>query len=289
MLKSDASIRSSSPSLSELVELCCLASGGERCYSEKCAAAWNVLYMALSILDGVEDGDVRDASWSVWGSGPAINISTGLIASAGVLLSTLEQAGVRTDVAQAIRIDFFQTLLRMSAGQHADLTLAEPTLEQCWQIAEAKSGYLFRLACQTGARVAGVELLRVDRLGLFGQILGVLIQIGDDVADLWPQQGTSSDLTASRWTLPVAYAMTVLPTPERERLQDLLGATPDNPEAEAETRSRIITAGAMLYLATEAHRLQQRAHHLLIKAVPDSAARNELLKLLNTCTPFKDS
>ncbi|HEX6291571.1 MAG TPA: polyprenyl synthetase family protein [Herpetosiphonaceae bacterium] len=275
--------------MSDLAELCCLATGGDRRRTERFALAWKILYTALYMLDSVEDGDVRDAPWAQWGAGPAINISTGLLASAGAMLSNLEQTGVGADTAQAVRLDFFQTLLDLTAGQHADLTLQQPTLEQRWRIAQAKSGALFGLACRSGARLANAERGVVDQLSEFGQTLGVLIQIGDDIDGLWAKHGQASDLLAGdRWTLPVAYAMSVLPAAERERLHRLLRATGTDSGAEAEARSQIVAAGAILYLTTEARRLHRQAHAALLQAVPRSAASDGLLRLLDAYTPLKD-
>lgn len=141
------------PSLRSLAGLCCAAAGGVPEDAESFTMAWWQLYAALHVLDSVEDGDVVDAPWSQWGPGPAINVSTGLIASVGIALGELERTTTH-QAAHAIRDDVFRTLLRMAAGQHADLTLHEPTLEQCWRIAEAKSGIFFALACRSGAQLA---------------------------------------------------------------------------------------------------------------------------------------
>lgn len=275
--------------LADLVELCCLAHGGDRRSCEHLAAAWNILYTALYLLDSVEDGDLSAGPWSKWGAGAAINFSTGLLATTGALLGQLEDAGVSVAIARRVRADFFTTLLRMAAGQHHDLTLDEPTLEQCWQIAEAKSGQLFGLACHAGALLAGAEEQQAACCKEFGQILGVLIQVGDDLDDLWSQPGKSSDLlSGDRWRLPVAYAMTVLPLAQREQVRNLLHAAQFDPAAEAEARSEILAAGAALYLAAEARCLYERASRTLCKAVPDSAFRDGLLRLLDQYTPLKD-
>lgn len=284
-----AELRPDTAALTDLVELCCLAHGGDRRSCEHFAVAWNLLYTALHLLDGVEDGDLSAGPWAQWGTGAAINLSTGLLATSGGLLSQLEAAGVDAGIARQVRADFYHTLLRMTAGQHDDLTCSQPTLEQCWQIAEAKSGDLFGLACQAGALLAGADEHRAVGCKEFGRMLGVLIQIGDDLDDLWSQPGKSSDLLAGdRWRLPVAYTMTVLPPTQRELLRNLLLAAPADESAEAEARSCVLSAGAALYLAAEARRLYERASRTLYQVVPESAYRDGLLRLLDQYTPLKD-
>lgn len=288
-LPHESQAESATTSLADLVRLCCLAHGGNRRSCEQAALAWDVLYTALYLLDSVEDEDLRAGPWSRWGAGPATNIATGLLATMGALLSKLEATGVCHEIAQTVRADFFRALLGMTAGQHQDLTLTEPSLEQCWQIAGTKSGYMFGLACRVGTLLAGAGQHQAARCGEFGQVLGTLIQAGDDLDDLWPEPGKASDLrSGDRWTLPIAYAMTVLPFAEQEQLRDLLRAAPTDLAAEAEARSRILAAGAALYLATEARRLYWRARTLLVESVPESSARDGLLRLLDTYTPLKD-
>jgi geranylgeranyl diphosphate synthase type I len=174
----------------------------------------------------------------------------------------------------------------MTAGQHNDLTLQEPSLEQCWQIAAAKSGAWFALACRSGARLATADTIRLERFREFGHHLGVLIQIRDDIDGLWSKDGSRSDLVNwPRWTLPVAYAMTVVGVAERDRLRHSLQAAPTDPDAEAMARHMIIEAGAVLYLAAEAHCHQRYAQKALLQASPPSAACDDLLALLSTFIP----
>ena len=222
------------------------------------------------------------------GPGAAINVSTGLLASLGLVLSGLEQAGASHAAAQAIRQDFFHTLLRMTSGQHSDLTLHEPSLEQCWRIAERKSGVFFALACRAGARLHTADAARLEGFGQFGLRLGILIQIGNDLDGLWPKDGGRGDLAVwPRWTLSVAHAMAVLDDAERERLRAALRAAPRDPDAEAEARGLIIAAGAVFYLVAEGQRNKQLARAALEAAAPSSLARDELLALLRRVTPME--
>jgi geranylgeranyl diphosphate synthase type I len=276
----------SAPSLISMPALCCAAVGGDQQDAEIVAAAWALLYTALHLLDSVEDADACDEPWAQAGTGAAINLSTGLIASAGSMLCELEQHGMRPDTAQDIRRNFFQTLLHMTGGQHTDLTLPEPTLAQCWQIAASKSGAWFALGCYAGARVVTDDTLRLERFRQFGQHLGILVQIGDDLDGLWPEPSARSDLVNwPRWTLPVAYAMTVIDAAERALLRDCLCAASTDSAAEAEARSITIKAGAVLYLAVEAHQHYEAAHRALLDATFPSTMRDALLTLLRTYVP----
>lgn len=265
--------------------LCCEAAGGDPSWAEPVAAAWGLLYTAAHVLDSVEDNDIPDAMWAHLGPGPAVNVATGLIVSASLALSGLRCWDVAETVVASIMDDFYCSILQICSGQHRDLTQAEPSLEECWQVVDAKSGTVFAVACRAGARLVIDDQDCLGHYSRFGHHLGVLVQIGDDASGVWPTKGRPSDLaTGGGWTLPVAYAMAVSPPEVRVRLRECLQAASQDPAAEVEGRRLMENAGAALYLAAEAERYCQRAKLALENACPPSAARDELASLLDSIT-----
>lgn len=264
----------------------CEAVGGNWLQAEPVAAAWGMLYYAAHLLDAVEDSQGDAGPQPTPSQGSTINVAIGLISTATLALNALEDAGTSSKTAREERGRFHGAVLTMCGGQHSDLTRLEPTLEQCWQAAEAKSGAFFALACWAGARLACSDSTQTDLFGQFGQNLGAVIQIRDDLSGLTPVAGEPSDLSsAGRWTLPVAYAMSVVPDSERAQLRRLLQAAPKDVAALAEARRRIIESGAVLYLTVEVERRRQQAEAALITAGRPGSARDELLALLReVCT-----
>lgn len=281
--QSDSSL---TPSLTSLPDLCCVAVGGDQEQAHVVSAAWQILYRALHILDSIEDGDRPDGAWAQWGMGPAVNITTGLISSSHEALEALLDVGVSAQTARTIRSDFNQTILTMCAGQHNDLTMRQPTLDECWKIAEAKSGHFFALASRSGARLATDDQQLVDTMSQFGFHLGMLIQIGDDLSGLWSTTEDFSDLRdPDRWTLPIAYAMSTASPEDRKLLAAALQAAKSDPVTEAQARSLIIKSGAVLYLMAEARRHYQRAKTLLLQLASTTLACDALLALLQAYLP----
>jgi geranylgeranyl diphosphate synthase type I len=273
-------------SLRALPTLCCQALDVQPQQTQQLSAAWNTLYTALHLLDNIEDGDTPNQVWAAWGAGPTLNFTTGLLASIGLTLDELVDLGATPQVSRALQRDFNRTILGMCAGQHDDLTLQQPTLEQCWTIAEAKSSIFFALACRSAATLAGADVERTQQFEAFGRHLGVLVQITDDISGLWSWEHASSDLGAEqRWTLPTAYAMSALGADERARLQTLLSDAA-SPDAEEQARQMIIAAGAVLYLATEAQRRYHAALRLLEQMTAPSAVRETLRELLHQAAPM---
>lgn len=278
------------PSLMSLPNLCCSAAGGGEQQAQGFAAAWQILYTALHILDAIEDDDRPDGTWAQWGVGPAINITTGLLTSGHEALEALIDSGVNAQTARQIRSDFNQTILTMCAGQHNDLTMHQPTLDESWKIAEAKSGHFFALASRSGARLATEDQQVIDRFGQFGFHLGMLIQIGDDLSGLWSTTEDFSDLRdANRWTLPIAYAMSTAAPEDRMLLTACLQAAASDSAAEAQARALIIKTGAVLYLMAEAQRHYQHAKTLVLQLASTTPACESLLALLQSYLPGETS
>ena len=243
-----------------LPHLFCEHVGGDPQLLNSILIAWNILRQAARILDDFEDGDIQEGSKA----GLLLNTSTGLIFSANMLLSNLENEGAAPEVAQAIRQRFYSVLLQTCYGQHLDLLSQQPSLETRWQITRQKSGYFLGLITWISARL-GID--DPEQLGLyqeFGEILGIMDQIHDDLVDLKSTEQAAGDLTRPyHWSLPAAYAFSVLPEPQQTQLQTYLDEASSCAQAEAKAREIIIQSGAGLYLTVQLTIYSQRGQKLV--------------------------
>ncbi len=259
-----------------LPSLCCEAAGGSASQAETVAAAWLLVYAAANLFDKIEDHADEVEIIAQVGPGAAANIATGLMVSANFALSTLSDLVI----AQAIQADFYRTGLQMCAAQHVELGSSYLTLDRCWQLAQARSGIFFGLACRSGARFGSPDAARLDLFEEFGYHLGILIKVLDDLSGL-ESKGHHSDLIKHpRRTLPVAYFMAVVSDSERQRMERCLQAAATDPNAEAEAHRQILDSGAVLYLNTEAEKHYRQAERALKAAARSSSTRDELLGLL---------
>ena len=265
---------------------CCQAAGGDFDSAEPIAAAWALLYAASHVLDGVEDGEIAGHFGPQSGVSQLLNASIGLLASASLVLQKLGSRDLSDALVGELVADVHLCVIRMCEGQHNDLARAESSLEMAWKIAALKAGTFFSLACRTGARLATDDPGILQAYTHFGHHLGMLIQIGDDWHDLQPRKDKSDLVRGSELTLPVAYALHVLPPEECARLRACLQAAHCSTSAEAEAYALIEAAGTELYLATQAIQHRQQAKAALIQASPPSRARDKLAQLLvRTETP----
>ncbi len=239
--------------------LCCQAAGGDPRWADSLAAAWYLLFTAAHLMDNVEDRDEPDPSWAPQGAGVGLNAATGLFFTASLALKDLYQHDEIRSAASDVISDFYRGFLRMSSGQHADLIRPEPTLEQYWEIARDKSGAFFEIACRCGARLAAASPAQLEEFSLYGQHLGVLKQILDDLEDIQPPGSSHSmrpwpDIARS---LPVVYAMSVFPPEQRERLRQSLQNTVKSQNAAQDAFHLLERSGAALYLSMEIERQRE--------------------------------
>ena len=262
--------------------LCCQAAGGDPGCAADLAAAWLLYYSAAHVFDSVEDQDQPEAWWAALGPGVAINVATGLLFSASLGLQRLFKHQQTRQVAQQVVQDFNQSLLVVSSGQHADLVNPQPDLKQWLEIAGAKSGEFFALACRCGARLATDDPARLKGFSDFGHHLGVLLQILDDLEDLKPGSDVETpDLSPKIGrSLVVAYALDVLPTPAKQRLRECLQTLLDDQQAATELIHLLDQCGAAIYLATEIERQLGLGLAALEHAAPQPPAGDILASLL---------
>ncbi len=223
--------------------------------------AWCLFRFAGRVLDDIQDGD-RD--WAVDSTKTDLNGSTGLLFTASWLLNELENYGVESAAAYDIRQHVYQLLLRVCQGQHDDLTLVEPTLEQAWEIAARKTGDFAVLATWASCRMTSADPIRLTAARQFGFALGMMSQIRDDAEDLWDRDGRQSDFVdVQANSLPVAYTRSVLGETQKLQFDRSLAAANHSQEARDLARKLIIDSGAILYLTVRSKMYLKSAYEQL--------------------------
>jgi geranylgeranyl pyrophosphate synthase len=267
--------------------LCCQAAGGDPRTADPVAAAWLLFYTAAAIMDHVEDAEQPDPWWVELGAGAAINAATGLYFSACLALNDLDAWLDDPTAASEIRSQVLGRFLVMCSGQHLDLTQTKPSLEQYWQLARAKSGAFFTLACWAGARLATTQKEALEGYSQFGEHAGLLVQILDDLEELRDlEKGLlQGGLAGLSHALPVIYVREVCPAPVKARFDDLLSRSALNPGDAREILEIVESSGGALYLLSEL----ERHHNLALEGLQRSGAiqpaQGRLVALLEHFSP----
>jgi len=267
--------------LLNLPSLVCKAIGTEFEHVVAVSTVWRLLYSAFYLLDKIEDQEIPDIL-SHYDIGMLINITTGLILQAELALAN---AVARMESSKERRSQYLTTFNHMAlavcAGQHQDLSSSIVTLDQAWEIAAGKSGAFFALGCRLGAYAGTESSEKVEIFTTYGYCLGLLVQISNDVEGLW---GEYNDLSRGKVTLPVAYALEVLPFPEKNRLIRYLNSP--NSNQESTIRELLLTNGAVVFMALEAEKIRLQGRKSLDSLSLNRDSKKQLERLLDQIACF---
>jgi hypothetical protein len=185
------------------------------------AGACSLVFLGLDILDDVADGDRPPH----WGDCSPAEIS---LAGATVLSTLPSLALARLVIPAELRAAMQQTLscglLRMSAGQHADLAMTDALIvnpERVEASVVGKSGEQVATYCALAAQLAGLSEPQAADYAAMGRHLGTAGQLLSDCHELLcdPEM---RDLAHGARTLPVVLFLARLGEVEREAFLTLL-------------------------------------------------------------------
>lgn len=212
----------------------------------------------------------------------ALNLASGYYFVASLILQQLHQIPIISDAAEEIIDGFYRSFFIMNIGQYRELTSLDLDLDQYWQNVLAKSGAFFALACWGGARLCTVDEALLNNFHILGENIGLLIQVKDDLEEVAPP--SSSGVPGQRpklvSSLPVIYAMEVLPPKKRMQLSRALEDAPTRIEAAEEVIRLIDGCGAVTYVQLEIERRRQQAIDALSEIDPKGSRKDSLYKLI---------
>lgn len=262
--------------------LSCQVVGGELKSTIEISAAWLLLSLAGHLVDSVEDGDEVEEIDALGGPGSAINVANGYFLSAALMLNGLSIIDYANNQAHQINEDFYNTILIMTSGQHQDINLQQLSLKNWWQIAEAKTGSFFSLACRAGAQLGTDAPDKIAALSDFGLHLGLLLQIHDDMEDLQRllTEENAGIPNGFERSLTLAYAGDVLPESQKSELMQLVAANSHESEQNNQTFDLLDQSGVGLYLLAEMESHYTSGINALQRADPLPPARDDLLEVI---------
>jgi geranylgeranyl diphosphate synthase type I len=240
--------------------------------------------LAAKLLDDVEDGESEGAP------AEAINLATGLLFVAPLVLRGLLEQGISGDCVLCLEEALLRAELYACAGQHIDLATGQSDIDDVgpdtWlEIAQGKSGSLLGWAAWAGALVAGADEGVLSGYHAYGCHLGVLLQVADDFKGVWSPGGVC-DLVAGRPNLPVCYALHVAGEKERIQLETLLAqAVRGDRQAKAQAQQLLIDLGAQGYTLVVARVQHQLAVTALQRAGCIKPADENLVAVLDRAMP----
>ncbi|WP_050182344.1 polyprenyl synthetase family protein [Domibacillus robiginosus] len=172
--------------------------GGEK---ERLMVIVELLFLALDIMDDIQDEDGMEHPWGSVDTAQNINILTGLL-----MICFLEVSRLQTD--ENLQNEFGQMIqtnvIRAINGQSADLQNKLETEEDYLRMVSLKSGSLIGMACLLG--VGKTEPAIKKEVERYADYFGIVEQLRNDVHDLF-QTERKNDLFHKKKTLPVLFCL----------------------------------------------------------------------------------
>ncbi len=182
------------------------------------AAAIELAHNFTLLHDDIQDGDVerrhRPTVWSVWGIPQAILVGDALFALARLHLWTMLDHGVEPATALYLAKLFDKTLLRLTEGQHLDMSFEgqqQVSLSNYEAMISRKTATLMACATEMGAALGTSNQEIIEGMARFGHSLGLAFQVRDDILGVWATKAESGKLPAGdiyrrKKSLPILHA-----------------------------------------------------------------------------------
>lgn len=195
----------------------CLAVGGDAEKALFAAVAIEHLHTGTLVHDDIVDQDEvrrgRPAVWRQYGSDMALLSGDFLYFEAFQILAR-GFCPENTNLAAHIIEIFATTCMNLCLGQALEERLignCAARYEDYLQVISLKTAHLFRLALRAGALLGGGTETQVERLGVFGEEVGIIFQMIDDLLPFTSDSATlgkpvTSDIKNRRPTAPILLA-----------------------------------------------------------------------------------
>jgi len=222
---------------------------------------------------GVESANAR------WNNTVAILTGDYLFAKASDLLADLGPEAVRLQARTFERLVIGQ--ITETQGSTAGLSM----LDHYLKVVADKTGSLIATSARFGALLSGAPTEVVEALTTFGEKIGVVFQLADDVIDIASESNESGKTpgTDLREGVPTLVTLFLLESedPTDEELKAILSAPIKDEAIVAQTLVQLRTHKAMEQSKDLLHKYADEAR-LELNSLPDGAAKRALIELCET-------
>jgi geranylgeranyl pyrophosphate synthase len=219
--------------------IACEATGSHPAAALNIAASNFCMLAAIHLVDDMLDHE-PGGHYQIHGNGATANLALAFQSIGFQLISKQE---LDPEKKTALIHELANMMLRTSEAQQND-TSAVLTEDGYWKLVEAKTPPLFSSALFGGALTGGSSLEVAQQIAVFGKNIGKLIQIGDDLTDVF-KGGITPDWKTMSNSLPILFAR-IAEYENKERFNALVQAI-ETPGHLEEAREILVSCGAFSY------------------------------------------
>ncbi len=247
----------------------------------RAAALVELLHTATLVHDDVVDESLERRGFfsvnAIWKNKIAVLVGDYLL-SKGLLLSTDNNDFEHLHIlSQAVKQMSEGELLQIEKSRK--LNLKEDIY---FEIIRNKTASLLSSACAVGSWSTSKNKTISDKMGLFGEKIGIAFQIKDDLFDYGKEdigKPTGNDIKEKKLTLPLIYTLNTIDASTRRKLIYIIKNENKNPEKVKFVIDTVVAAGGISYATSMMNQYRNEALQLLHE-FPDSEVRQALEQLV---------
>ncbi|WP_456376113.1 polyprenyl synthetase family protein [Lutibacter sp.] len=231
--------------------------------------------------DVVDDSNRRRGFFSInalWKNKIAVLVGDFLL-SKGLLLSIdNNDFDILKLISVAVREMSEGELLQIEKARKLDITEAI-----YFEIIRQKTATLIAACCGIGAASVGSSKEEIEKMRLFGELIGIAFQIKDDLFDYTDAKigkPTGIDIKEQKMTLPLIYALNNSSEKEKKWLINSVKNHNKNKQRVREVIAFVKEKGGMEYTTSKMKEYQAKALEIL-EPYPNSEYKDSLLTMVN--------
>jgi len=178
-----------------------------------------------------------------------------------------------------------RTLARGEILQLSNISNHEISEEVYYDVIKMKTAALFESCASIGARSANADEMAIKKAARFGQLLGIMFQIRDDIFDYFDSQEigkpTGNDMAEGKLTLPVIYALQTTQNPEMKALAKKVKMGTISPDEIARLVFFTKTAGGIEYAQKRMLDFRADANNFIDECVENEEIKQSLTAYLD--------
>ena len=254
----------------------------------RAAALIELLHTATLVHDDVVDESLERRGYfsinAVWKNKIAVLVGDYLL-SKGFLLATDNNDFEHLQIlSKAVKQMSEGELLQIEKSRKLNLDEAI-----YFEIIRNKTASLLSSACAAGAWSTSQDKAVCEKMGLFGEKIGIAFQIKDDLFDYGTDdigKPTGNDIKEKKLTLPLIYTLNNIDKTQKRELIYILKNENKNPEKVKVVIDAVVKAGGMKYAIEQMNKYRDQALSILHE-FPKSEVRDGMEKLVNYITERK--
>ncbi len=248
----------------------------------RAASVIELIHTATLVHDDVVDGsDKRRGFFSInalWKNKIAVLVGDYLLSKGLLLCIDNKDFDLLEIISIAVREMSEGELLQIEKARNLDINE-----EIYYEVIRKKTATLIASCCALGACSVDASQNDIKKMTYFGEKIGMVFQIKDDLFDYGQQRigkPTGIDIRERKMTLPLIYAMKQASPLERRWLKRNFKKNNKNKKTIKEVIAFVKSKGGLEYSIIKMHEFQQEAISIL-DSFPASESKDSLKKLVS--------